>query len=561
MPRSSSKAPATISTPPPDKVVGGPRVIADVSDCANNVIASVNDECIDIVSVPVSSVQKDIEKPFCGPSESVSPLTGDRAELFNDFLAFMDLRDANLKRSASKLQDVYPTRPSSTMFRKGPATPSSETLPAVPISASVAETSLDPISELHPSRFSLRHGTFGTPRGIDPRGVLGGDLCDVRTPAAAPPLTTQGGGFSHMPIYSINSSRAVPVSGDQSGSVCRDADVDFNFSDIGISENETDTDAPDYSLSAVAIDREARVLLRRYMGDLFDSGRGETVEPNTMKGFFARKPLSDPGIALPPELADTISSFDNVEKFLPGHDDTEKTFRFRTDDNNNYFRPKRLAPHTLAFANSLGNAKVNSLTTKEFKTLDRKWSFIETAASTGERIALYSILLADLLGRSTELQVTEDDCILIQNLLYYTQFLSLSQFTRTTAFAIEQRRALVADTLSPLASAGLSENPLPKKVARNSPFLFGGKFLDNVNESLSVQKTADEVASRCKKSRKNVRGSAPTFQRQFRGANRSFRGFRGRNLSRGGRPRSGRGGFRGVNKDTFGSKNKASQNK
>ena len=556
MPRSSSKAPATISTPPPDKVVGGPRDIADVSDCGNYAVASVNDECTVIDSVPVSSVKKDIEKPSCGPSESVSSLTSDRAELFNEFLAFMNFRDANLdKRSASKLQAVDPTRSLSTMFRKGPATPSSETLPAVPISASVAETSLDPISEFQPSRFSLRHGTFGTPRGIDPRGVLGGDLCEARTPAAAPPLTTQGGGFSHLPIYSINSSRAVPVSGDQSG-----FDVEFNFSDNGISENETDTDAPDNSLSAVAIDREARVLLRRYMGDLFDSGRGETVEPNTMKGFFARKPLSNPGIALPPDLADTISSFDTVDKFLPGHNDTEKTFRFRTDDDNNYFRPKRLAPHTLAFANSLGNAKVNPLTTKEFKTLDRKWSFIETAASTGERIALYSILLADLLGRSTELQVTEDDCILIQNLLYYTQFLLLSQFTRTTAFAIDQRRALVADTLSPLASAGMSENPLPK-VARNSPFLFGGKFLDNVNEGLSVQKTADEVASRCKKSRKNVRGSAPTFQRQFRGAYRSFRGFRGRNLSRGGRPRSGRGGFRGVYKDTFGSKNKASQNK
>ena len=50
MPRFSSKAPATISTPPPDKVVGGPRVIADVSDCANNAIASVNDECTKIVS-------------------------------------------------------------------------------------------------------------------------------------------------------------------------------------------------------------------------------------------------------------------------------------------------------------------------------------------------------------------------------------------------------------------------------------------------------------------------------------------------------------------------------
>ena len=561
MPRSNSKAPATISTPPPDKVVGGSRVIANVSDCDNNAFASVNDECTEIVSVPVSSVKKDIEKPSSGPSESVSPLTGDRAELFNDFLAFMNFRDAKLdKRSAPKLRDVDPTRPLSTMFRKGPATPSSETLPAVPISASVAETSLDPISELYPSRFSLRHGTFGTPRGIDPRGVLGGDLRESRTPAAAPPLTAQGGGFSQMPIYSINSSRSVPVSGDQSGSVCLDADVDFNFSDYGISENETDTDAPDNSLSAIAIDREARAILRRYMGDLFDSGRGETVEPNTMKGFFARKPLSDPGIALPSELADTISSFDTVDKFAPGHDDTDKTFRFRTDDDSKFFRPKRLAPHTLAFANSVGSAKVNPLTTKEFKTLDRKWRFIETAASTGERIALYSILLADLLGRSTELQVSEDDCILIQNLLYYTQFLLLSQFTRTTAFAIDQRRALLADTLSPLASVGMSENPLPK-VARNSPFLFGGKFLDNVNESLSVQKTADEVASRCKKSRKSVSGSAPTFHRQFRGAYRSFRGFRGRNLSRGGRPRYGRGGFRGVNRDTFGSKNKASQNK
>ena len=89
----------------------------------------------------------------------------------------------------------------------------------------------------------------------------------------------------------------------------------------------------------------------------------------------------------------------------------------------------------------------------------------------------------------------------------------LSQFTCTTAFAIDQRRALVADT-SPLASAGMSENPLPI-VARNSSFLFGGKFLDYVNESLSVQKTADEVASRCKKSRKNVRGSARRFKGSF----------------------------------------------
>ena len=149
--------------------------------------------------------------------------------------------------------------------------------------------------------------------------------------------------------------------------------------------------------------------------------------------------------------------------------------------------------------------------------------FIETAASTGERIALYSILLADLLGRSTELQVTEDDCILIQNLLYYTHFSLVVTVHSYYRFRDRLRRVLLADTLFPLASAGMSENPL-LIVARDCPFLFGGKFLDNVNEGLSVQKTADEVASRCKKSRNNVRGSAPTFYRQFRGSYRSFRG-------------------------------------
>ena len=77
----------------------------------------------------------------------------------------------------------------------------------------------------------------------------------------------------------ITNSRAVPVTGDQSGSVCHDADVEFNLSDNGILENDTDTDVSNDLFSAVAIDREAWVLFR-HMGDLFDSGRGETVEPN-----------------------------------------------------------------------------------------------------------------------------------------------------------------------------------------------------------------------------------------------------------------------------------------
>ena len=179
-----------------------------------------------------------------------------------------------------------------------------------------------------------------------------------------------------MQLFSINSSRAVADTDGQSGSFSQAADVDYNLSDV-VSENEIDAD--DDVLSTVALDQEARVLLRKYMGDLFEAGRGEPM----MKVFFSPKPQSDPGIALPPELANAISSFDCEDKFLPMHDDTDKAFRFHSEDDIKYFLPKRLAPHTLAFANSLGNVKVNPLATREYKTADRKWSFVETAASTG----------------------------------------------------------------------------------------------------------------------------------------------------------------------------------
>ena len=73
---------------------------------------------------------------------------------------------------------------------------------------------------------------------------------------------------------------------------------------------------------------------------------------------------------------------------------------------------------------------MNPLASQEFKTCDRNLSFIETATSSGKCIVIYSILLADMLGRLAELQITEEDCVIIvQNLLNYTQFLMLSQFT------------------------------------------------------------------------------------------------------------------------------------
>ena len=72
---------------------------------------------------------------------------------------------------------------------------------------------------------------------------------------------------------------------------------------------------------------------------------------------------------------------------------------------------------------------------------------IKSATSTGEHIAIYSVLSVDILGRSVQLQVLEEGQSVIQN-LYYINFLALSQFTPMSVFASRQRRALVADTLS-----------------------------------------------------------------------------------------------------------------
>ena len=88
-------------------------------------------------------------------------------------------------------------------------------------------------------------------------------------------------------------------------------------------------------------------MLHNYIGDLFVAGRGETDEP-MIKGFFSRKPQTDLGIVLPPDLAIAISSFDVEDNFLPMHKGTGNAFRFRLKDEEKYFRNKRLALHTLA---------------------------------------------------------------------------------------------------------------------------------------------------------------------------------------------------------------------
>ena len=45
---------------------------------------------------------------------------------------------------------------------------------------------------------------------------------------------------------------------------------------------------------------------------------------------------------MPPELADAICSLDSEDKILPTHEGTDKTFRFCSEDDEKYFRNKRV---------------------------------------------------------------------------------------------------------------------------------------------------------------------------------------------------------------------------
>ena len=83
-----------------------------------------------------------------------------------------------------------------------------------------------------------------------------------------------GPGTSAFPLYPAVwhphdlAGDVVPVTGGQSYSSSQVADVVNNFSHDVVSENEIDTDDNDDVLSAVALDREARVLLGIYGGSI-----------------------------------------------------------------------------------------------------------------------------------------------------------------------------------------------------------------------------------------------------------------------------------------------------
>ena len=85
--------------------------------------------------------------------------------------------------------------------------------------------------------------------------------------------------------------------------------------------------------------------------ELGGGGGGWHSAPNT--GLFTDAPRRRPGINLPSEFGSDFSRLDKRNDLRPILRGSDSTFLFNEPEHSQFFGPKRLAPHTVAFANSL----------------------------------------------------------------------------------------------------------------------------------------------------------------------------------------------------------------
>ena len=218
---------------------------------------------------------------------------------------------------------------------------------------------------------------------------------------------------------------------------------------------------------------------------------------------------------------------------------SDSTFLFNEPGHSKFFGPKRLAPDTVAFANSLRDpvsANKSPLESKEFKRDFSHWSFVDRASSLAGRLAIYSAALADVLCRAVELEVTEEDLVTVRALILEISAMQFSQAARLRLFAIDRNRQ---NTLNSLGLRDRMNVSAAVRIPRDGEFLFGGKLLESVDSDISMHKRAKEVAGRLAKPRFSdaprgqrfrpytsfsSRGRGQPFRARGRGFRRSVRG-------------------------------------
>ena len=208
---------------------------------------------------------------------------------------------------------------------------------------------------------------------------------------------------SHFPFESQPPCVSDSFGADFDPSFLTSADSEVDLSDVGDVDSYRGADPS-------AVDKEARSILVKYMGDLYrdastvgePSGAGsELSEWDSVQGFglFADASRPNPGIKLPSEF----QRLDKVNTFKAVLRSTDNAFLFTEPDQSRFFGPKKLAPDIIAFADSLrdpASANKSPLESKVYKQESSPWVFMSHASSLAGRLAIYSAALADILVRA-----------------------------------------------------------------------------------------------------------------------------------------------------------------
>ena len=371
---------------------------------------------------------------------------------------------------------------------------------------------------------------------IEPSQFGGRDSRGTPFPRPHPPNSTEGEAGSgyrppHCPV--VAEENVVPRNDNPSSGVSGDVD---NYRGV----------VPH------VVDKEARSLLFNYMGDLYrdatdtigepSHGAGSELggwysAPNT--GLFTDAPRCRLGINLPSEFATEYSRMDKTNDFKAVPRGSYSTFLFNDPGQSQFFGPKRLAPDTVAFSNSLRDpVSVNKspLDSREFKRDFSLWSFVDRASSLAGRLAIYSAALTDILIRAVELEVSEEDLITVRALILEISAMQFSQAAHLRLFAPDRNCAFTLNSLGLTDRMNISA---AVRIPRDGEFLFSGKFLDGVDSDISMHKRAREVAGRIAKPRFSdasrrqrfrpatsfsSRGRAQPFRARGRGFRRPVRG-------------------------------------
>ena len=212
-----------------------------------------------------------------------------------------------------------------------------------------------------------------------------------------------------------------------------------------------DTAPDDAAYHARDLDTQAKALIRAYLGNRFDFGATRTggERPLHSPFGFGSTPSPEDGLNLPTDFASALSGpalqSKPLKSFPPG---CYNAFNFVSSDQDKFFRAKELSADTRAFAASISADKPNPLTRADYKVKDTQWRQVEQASSLGQRLAIYSIAISDIISRAAELQVLEEDLRVAHDVIYMINVLSLSTASLVHHHAINRRRELVTDALS-----------------------------------------------------------------------------------------------------------------